>query len=118
MINPLEIQRGSILCHEGRVKKVKAVSELILFEGEKAWIGGSMVEGEPITEEWLKIFGFEKAIYTDGEEYMQLDKTDYSPSPYNLYKSWKCYRIRKNKDDWYFEVHKNNKGHLFSFQEK
>lgn len=60
MISPLEIQRGSILCHEGRAKKVKAVSELILFEGEKAWIGGSMIEGEPLTEEWVMKFLFQK----------------------------------------------------------
>lgn len=58
MISPLEIQRFSILNHEGKTKKVKAVSELILFEGEKAWIGGGMINGEPISRTWLEKLGF------------------------------------------------------------
>lgn len=72
MISPLEIQRFSILCHDGKVKKVKAVSELILFEGEKAWIGGSMVDGEPLTEDWLTKLSFVK---TDNEFYWADPKT-------------------------------------------
>lgn len=58
MISPLEIMRNSILCHEGKIKRVKAVSELILFEDSKAWIGGSMINGEPVSEKWLVELGF------------------------------------------------------------
>lgn len=59
MISPLEIQRNSILCHDGKVKVVKAIGDYILFTDAKAWIGGSMIEGEPISEVWMEKFGFE-----------------------------------------------------------
>lgn len=117
-LSPLELMKGNIVCYEGGVRKVKAVSELIMLEGDKNWIGAGLMNGEPVTTSWLEKFGFIEAIYTDGEIYMQLDRTDYSYSPYNLNKSWKCYRMRKYKDDWYFEIHKDARGHLFSFQEK
>lgn len=75
MISPLEIQRFSILCHEGKVKKVKAVSELILFEGEKAWIGGSMINGEPLCEAWLSRMGF--TDLNNGEFFKQADMANW-----------------------------------------
>lgn len=59
MISPLEIQKGSILCHEGKAKRVLAIGDYIQFEGKKEWIGGSMIEGEPLSEWWLEQFGFE-----------------------------------------------------------
>lgn len=58
-ISNKEIMRGSIVLYEGKVRQVKAVSELILLEGEKAWIGASLMDGEPLTEKWLTDFGFE-----------------------------------------------------------
>jgi hypothetical protein len=76
MISPLEIQRGSILSHEGKAKKVKAVSELIMFEDAKAWIGGSMIEGEPISGPWLEHLGFQKE--EDGAFYRQFELLNWS----------------------------------------
>lgn len=60
MINPNEIMKGSILCHEGRAKKVKAIGDYIAFESAKEWIGGSMIEGEPLSHIWLTGLGFDK----------------------------------------------------------
>lgn len=58
MISPLEIQKGSILCHEGKPKIVKAIGDYILFTDAKAWIGGSMIEGEPLSAAWIERLGF------------------------------------------------------------
>lgn len=58
MINVNEILKGSILCHEGKAKKVIAIGDYIQFEGFKVWIGGSMINGEPISETWLAGMGF------------------------------------------------------------
>jgi hypothetical protein len=59
MISPREIMRGSILSFEGKPQIVKGVAEYIIFEGRKEWIGGSLINGEPITEAWLTRFGFD-----------------------------------------------------------
>lgn len=71
MINVNEILKGSILCHEGRAKKVIAIGDYIQFEGFKVWIGGSMINGEPISEKWVVDFGFTKCpddhICTNGK---------------------------------------------------
>lgn len=58
MISPIEIQKGSILSHEGKPKVVKAIGDFILFTDAKAWIGGSMINGEPVSEKWLVELGF------------------------------------------------------------
>lgn len=58
MISPSEILKGSILCHEGKPKIVKAIGDYILFMDAKAWIGGSMIEGEPLSVVWLDKLGF------------------------------------------------------------
>lgn len=58
-VNPKDILKGSVLCFEGQAQIVKAVSEFIMFEGRKEWIGGSMINGEPLSEVWLERFGFE-----------------------------------------------------------
>lgn len=117
-LSPKELMRGNIISFDGKPRIIKAVSELIMLEGDKNWIGASLMNGEPISEVWLSKFGFIEVEYTDGGKYMQLDLTDYSPSPYNFAKSWRCYRMRNNNGIWYFEIHKDNKGHLFSFQEE
>lgn len=57
-VSPKEIMRGCILNYEGKSQIVKGVSEYIIFEGWKEWIGGSLINGEPITEWWLEQFGF------------------------------------------------------------
>lgn len=59
MISPLEIQRGSILCYDGEARKVAAAGEHVIFEGKlKMWIGGSQINGEPLSEIWLMRLGF------------------------------------------------------------
>lgn len=58
-VNTKDILRGSILCFEGQAQQVKAVSEFIMFENRKEWIGGSLINGEPLSELWLERFGFE-----------------------------------------------------------
>jgi len=58
MISPLSIMRGSILSYEGKPQIVKSIGEYIMFEGKKEWIGPSLVNGEPLSEEWLFKFGF------------------------------------------------------------
>jgi len=50
--------KGSILSFEGKPQVVKGVSEYIIFEGRKEWIGGSLIDGEPISEKWLVDLGF------------------------------------------------------------
>ena len=52
--------KHSILCHEGKTKVVVAIGDYIQFSDAKVWIGGSMVEGEPISELWLERFDFKK----------------------------------------------------------
>jgi hypothetical protein len=58
-ISPREIMKGSVLLHEGKVKVVKTIGDYIMFEGGKEFIGGSMINGEPLSDKWLEIFGFE-----------------------------------------------------------
>lgn len=58
-----ELMRGNLVCYEGKPRIVKAVSELIMLEGDKNWIGASLMNGEPLSEAWLQKFGFE----SDGE---------------------------------------------------
>lgn len=60
MVSPLEVMKGSILSFEGKSQIVKGVAEYIMFEGRKEWIGGSLINGEPITEDWLSKLGFKK----------------------------------------------------------
>lgn len=73
MISPLELMRNSIVCFEGRAYKVKSVSELIMLEGRKEWIGGSLINGEPISEVWMEKLGWE-LVDTDSWEYKKGDK--------------------------------------------
>jgi len=58
MISPKEIMKGCVLSYDGKAQIVKGVSEYIIFEGTKEWVGGSMINGEPISEVWLERFGF------------------------------------------------------------
>lgn len=58
-INLREVMKGCILSYEGQPRIVKAINEFILFENKKEWIGGSQIDGEPVSENWLKAFGFE-----------------------------------------------------------
>lgn len=78
------------------------------------------IEVKPIvlTPEWLERCGFEKAVYTDGIEYYQMDLTDYSNTFNQFNGSWKCYRVKLYNSDWYFEIHKDKTGHIPAFQEK
>lgn len=72
-ISPKEIMRGNIVCYEGKSRIVKAVSELIMLEGDKNWIGGSLMNGEPISEVWLERLGFKK--WNEGDpDYFYPDK--------------------------------------------
>lgn len=64
MVSPLEVMKGSILSFEGKSQIVKGVAEYIMFEGRKEWIGGSLISGEPITEQWLLKLGFESDQFT------------------------------------------------------
>ena len=76
MISPLEIMRNSILCHEGKVKAVKAIGDYIQFADAKVWIGGSMVEGEPITPSWLERLKFQWDELTWGNKNVWLAPND------------------------------------------
>lgn len=58
-ISPKEVMIGCIVSYQGQPHIVKAVSQFIMLEGHKEWIGGSQMEGEPLTLEWLDKFGFE-----------------------------------------------------------
>lgn len=75
-VSPKDILKGSILCFEGQAQVVKAVSEFIMFENRKEWIGGSLINGEPISEEWLVRFGFRVMEQYDAEG---------KPAPHKLY---------------------------------
>lgn len=90
MVSPLEIQKGSLLLHEGRVKKVKAIGDFILFEGTKEWIGGSLVNGEPLTATWLERFGFDKEefCFTKGKLSIVLASPEYYPNGRIYFNSW------------------------------
>lgn len=59
MISPREIQKGSILSYDGKPQVVKNISDYICFEGYKEWVGGSLINGEPISEVWLERLGFQ-----------------------------------------------------------
>lgn len=59
-INPREVLKGSVVCYEGKVRIVKGVMDYIILEGTKEWIGGSLINGEPLTEVWLERIGFQK----------------------------------------------------------
>jgi hypothetical protein len=58
MVSPNEIMKGSILSFEGKAQVVKGISDFIIFDGRKEWIGGSMINGEALTDEWLERLGF------------------------------------------------------------
>lgn len=57
MISPKEVQKGSIVSYEGKTRIVKGVMDYIILEGTKEWIGGSLINPEPISEVWLKNLG-------------------------------------------------------------
>lgn len=63
-VSPKEIMRGCILNYEGKSQIVKGVSEYIIFEGWKEWVGPSLINGEPLTPEWLERLGFEYDQHT------------------------------------------------------
>lgn len=59
-LKALELMRFSLVLFEGKLYKVKAVSELIMLEGKKEWLSAEFINGEPLSEDWLVKFGFEK----------------------------------------------------------
>lgn len=89
-LSPLELMRNSIVCFEGRTYKVKAISELILLEGRKEWIGGSLINGEPLSEEWLMKLGFqwEDTFYSKGKLSIILSDEGSYPKGRVYFNSW------------------------------
>lgn len=59
-ISPREVLVGSIVSYQGTTDIVKSVAQYIMLEGHKEWIGGSLIDGEPITSKWLIKLGFEE----------------------------------------------------------
>jgi hypothetical protein len=53
-----EVMRGCVILFEGKPVKVKAISEYIMIEGRKEFIGGGFMNGEPLSEKWLLDLGF------------------------------------------------------------
>jgi hypothetical protein len=59
-ITPRDLMSGSVVQHEGRIVKIKSVSpDFVVLEDRKEWLGGSFINGVPITEYWLQGLGFE-----------------------------------------------------------
>lgn len=71
MISPNEILKGCVLCFEGKAQIVKGLAEYVMFEGKKEWVGGSLINGEPISEVWIEKLGFDK--YDADEFFRQSD---------------------------------------------
>lgn len=59
-ISPREVLKGCIVSYEGRPRIVKGVMDYIILEGTKEWIGAGLMNGEPISTEWLERFGFKQ----------------------------------------------------------
>lgn len=78
-LSPKELMRHNIISFDGKPRIIKAVSELIMLEGDKNWIGASLMNGEPISEVWLERFGFQK---DDDSFYRQLDLTNWAVRVY------------------------------------
>src|ERR1700748_2174755 len=55
-----EVMKGAIVSYEGKTRIVKGVMDYFILEGTKEWIGGCMINGEPLTADWLVKFGFQK----------------------------------------------------------
>lgn len=72
MISPREVMKGSLVSYEGNPQVVKTVGEYIILEGWKEWISGSLINPEPLTEDWLTKLAFVK---TDNEFYWADPKT-------------------------------------------
>lgn len=85
MISVREILKGCIVSYEGQIRIVKGLSEYILLEGSKEWIGGSMINGEPLSETWLNEFGFEYRPDTIPKRWNK--KMDGQNSTWHLYES-------------------------------
>lgn len=66
MISPKEVMRDCIVSYEGKLEIVKTIGQYIILEGWKEWIGGSLINPVPLTEEWLAKLGFQEA---DGKFY-------------------------------------------------
>lgn len=72
MISPKEILKGCVVSYEGQPRIVKGVMDYIILEGTKEWIGGSLMNGEPISGFWLEKFGFEwdQMTYSKGRVWL------------------------------------------------
>lgn len=60
MISPKEIMKGSVVSFDGKPHIVSGIAQYIMLEGKKEWIGGSLIDGELIDEDWLSNLGFTK----------------------------------------------------------
>ena len=75
----------------------------------------------PITEEWLLKFGFDRKKFTDGSEYLEIDKTVYNKIRNPIHSNnefWKCYRFQFFKNEWYFGIYKDPNSNQFFVQKK
>lgn len=68
-LSPKELLKGCIVSYEGRPRIVKGVMDYVILEGTKEWIGAGLMDGEPLTEQWLMKLGFEfnDAFYNKGK---------------------------------------------------
>lgn len=71
MISPREVLIGSVVSYQGKPDIVKSVAQYVMLEGHKEWIGGSLIDGEKISKQWLQELGFEPHmahnIYSNGK---------------------------------------------------
>lgn len=73
MINPKEVMKGSVVSYEGNIKVIKTIGEYIILDGLKEWIGGSLINPVPLTEDWLVKLSFVKT----GVEFYWADPKTY-----------------------------------------
>lgn len=79
------------------------------------------VKGIELTEERLLKCGFIKKEFTDGSQYLEIDKTDYNKFGNPIHtntETWKCYRLQLFKDEWYFGVYKDPTSNQYFVQKK
>lgn len=104
MISPREVMRGNVLSYEGKVQIVKGVAEYIMFEGWKEWVGGSLINGEPLTEQWLDRLGFEwvgnPSSWNRGKVSIVL-KGDSYPNGRTYFNSW---AIREDQPEFVHQL--------------
>ena len=89
-LSPKEIMKGAVVSYEGKTRIVKGVMDYIILEGTKEWIGGSLMNGEPLTEEWLMKLGFEwnDTFYNKGKLSITLAGDSSHPKGRVYFNSW------------------------------